>query len=427
MGTLRLPFKIGPSGRYVSDQAGRSVYINGDTAWSLAVSASLDEADRYFADREARGFNATIVNAIERLFAPDPPRTVDGLEPFGRPGDLTAPNEDYFARLDSLLARAKARGITLFLAPLYLGYSNPHYPGFGGKEEGWHAEVVAAGPEGCRAYGGYLGSRWRDVENLVWVVGGDRNPGDVVEHMRAFVDGLRLADDHHLITAHVHPENSPVDQYSGDDWLTLNQTYSYGLVHARMLEDFRRTPPRPFVLFESTYEGEHNASQLQIRRQAWWALTCGASGSFFGNFPVWLMAPGWEAALNSPGAHAMSNLARFLDELPWWNQLRPDLDREFLVAGQGEEMGLDAATAAVTVEKTGAIAYLPTPRTVTVNTGLLAGWLSRIRWFDPVEGAWIDAGLTSHRPFTQFTSPSQQDWVLVLDDPAGGQYGAWMT
>ncbi len=35
-----------------------------------------------------------------------------------------------------------------------------------------------------------------------------------------------------LITAHCHPENSAIDQYRDEGWLDLNDTYTYGIVHA---------------------------------------------------------------------------------------------------------------------------------------------------------------------------------------------------
>ena len=48
----------------------------------------------------------------------------------------------------------------------------------------------------------------------------------------------------------------------------------------------------PFVLMESSYEGEHNSSPVQIRRQAYWAILCGAAGQFLGNKPIWGFDPG---------------------------------------------------------------------------------------------------------------------------------------
>ena len=424
--TPTFPLRTGPTGRYLVDATGTPVFVNGDTAWSMPVSVLPAEAERYLRDRALKGFTSVIVNVLEALFTADPPRTIDGISPFEPAGDFSAPNEAYFERIDELLATAARHGLELYLSPLYLGYIDPAYPAFGyaGRPEGWHAEVVRNGVEGCRAYGRYLGRRWRDVDNLTWVIGGDRNPGDVIEHLRAFVAGILEADGRHLVTAHVHPDSSAVEQYGDDAWLTLNQTYTYQIVHRKLAHDYRRTPVRPFVLFESTYEGEHDATDLQVRRQAWWALTRGAAGSFLGNFPVWLMAPGWDAALDSPGAMAMAHLGRFTRDVPWWT-LEPDLEGRFLVAGQGEENGLDRATAALDAAGRLAVVYVPTPRTITVDLDRLRGWVLRARWFDPATGAWADAGTVTRHGLRQFVTPGERDAVLVLEDPAGGEHGAW--
>jgi hypothetical protein len=424
MAQLVSVLRPGPTARYLVDEDDRPVFLNGDTAWSIVVSTLPEEWDGYFADRAARGFNAVIVNAIEALFTADPPRTIDGIEPFRQPGDLTAPNPAYWARVDGVLDGAARHGIHVLLAPLYLGYVDPHYPGFTSQQEGWHQAVAASDEQGCRTYGRFLGERYRDRENLIWVIGGDRNPGELRDRMRAFVAGILEMDDQHLVTAHVHPDSSPVEEYEGDAWLTLNQTYSYGIVHRKLLEDYERQPIRPFILFETTYEGEHEASDLQIRRQAWWALTCGATGQFFGNFPVWVMAPGWRAALDTPSARAMSHLATFAGAVEWW-RLEPDTHRRLLVAGLGEANGLDRATAAIAADGTSAVIYVPTPRTITVNLDVLAGWVCVLRWFDPVDGVWTDPEVVTRRGMLQTPTPFDHDAVLYLTDPASGGHGNW--
>jgi hypothetical protein len=408
------------------DADGAPVFLNGDTAWSIVVSATPDEREQYFSDRATRAFNAVIVNAIEALFTADPPRTVDGLEPFLRSGDLASPNAAYWERVDGVIDAAARHGVYVLLSPLYLGYAHPQYPSFGftGREEGWHEAVAAAGPEGCRAYGRFLGARYRDRGNLVWVIGGDRNPGDLRPSMRAFVAGILEEDDRHLVTAHVHPDASPVEEYEGDRWLTLNQTYTYRIVHRKLLDDYQREPVRPFILFESTYEGEHDASGLQIRRQAWWALTCGASGQFFGNFPIWMMAPGWASVLDSPGARAMTHLASFVEAVPWW-EMAPDTEGRLVVAGRGEANGLDRATALLAPDGSRAIVYVPTPRTLSINLEALTGWVTMLRWFDPVTGTWTPASTVTRRGVLQVAVPFDHDGVLLLEDPASGRHDGW--
>ena len=90
----------------------------------------------------------------------------------------------------------------------------------------------------------------------------------------------------------------------------------------------------PFLFVESTYEGEHNASELQIRRQAWWSVLCGANGHCMGNNPIWLFWDGWEAALDLPASEAMARLGAFFRALPW-AELVPDTERGLVTGGLG--------------------------------------------------------------------------------------------
>lgn len=80
-----------------------------------------------------------------------------------------------------------------------------------------------------------------------WVMGGDRNPDDVLEHVRALAEGIRSQDERHLMTAHCFPDAAAMDEYETDEWLTLNQTYTYRIVHRKLLEDYAREPVRTFI------------------------------------------------------------------------------------------------------------------------------------------------------------------------------------
>ena len=132
----------------------------------------------YLDDRRARGITTILVNLIEHLFSSDPPRTLAGYEPFTTPGDLRTSNEAYMAHAEQVLESAQARDMLVILYPAFLGYPDPHYPGYGGKAEGWYAEVVANGADGCRQYGEYLGRRFGRFANVMWSIGADRNPED---------------------------------------------------------------------------------------------------------------------------------------------------------------------------------------------------------------------------------------------------------
>jgi hypothetical protein len=410
------PVKVSPDHRHLVDQSGAPFLVLGDAPWSLIVGLTREEAELYLETRRRQGFNSIIVNLIEHKFRG--PVNRYGQGPFTTPGDFSTPNEKYFEHADWVIKKAAEKGFQVFLAPIYLGYV--------GTDEGWVEEALKNGPEKSRTWGRYVGKRYRDFDNLVWMIGGDRNPDTARVDVDAIVAGIQEFDSRHLITAHCHPENSAIDQYKNEGWLRLNTTYTYNIVHGMLLHDYNRTPPMPFILTESTYEGEHNASAVQVRRQAYWAILCGAAGQMMGNRPIWLFDPGWEAALQSTGAEDMSRLKALFTSRPWY-QLVPDQKHEVVVDGLGEFRGLDYLAAARTEDGATVIAYLPTERAFTVDMSKIAGKNARAWWFNPRTGKSDAAGEFPTTGKKQFTPPGDGDWVLVMDDasrnaPAPGHF-----
>src|SRR5262245_14711022 len=117
------PLEVGPTGRYLVDQQGRPFFITGDSPQALVVNLSRSEAEDFLANREAAGFNSIWVNLLCSTYTGGRPdgSTIDGVLPFTRPNDLSTPNEAYFARVDHILNRAAAHGMTVFLDPIETG------------------------------------------------------------------------------------------------------------------------------------------------------------------------------------------------------------------------------------------------------------------------------------------------------------------
>ena len=413
----RYPLRIAANRRYLEDQAGNPVLVQGDTPWSLVTGLTRLETETYLDDRAAKGFNSLIANLIEHKF--NGPRNRYGQLPFLKAGDFSTPNEEYFAHADWVMEQAARRDIQIFLAPIYLGYDN------GVNDEGWFNEVLAQGPEACRQYGRFVGQRYGKYDNLIWLIGGDRNPGATREHIDAFVAGLKEYDTGHLFTAHTAPESSPVDRYGKSGWLDLNATYTYGNVQLALMQDYLRDPVIPFVLIEATYENEHNSTAAQIRRQAYYALLCGGCGQFFGNRPIWLFDPGWEAALNGEGSRSMQHMKTFVTSRPW-HRLVPDRQHITITDGLGDFLGDDYLAAALADDGSTLLVYMPTPRQITLNLKAIAGRRARVHWFDPRTGKPQEAGTFPISEPLQLTPPGEGDWALVVDNkelnlPAPGQ------
>ncbi len=399
------PIRVGPDQRHVVDQAGAPFLIQGDAPWSIISGLTREEEEQYLENRRQKGFNTIMVNLIEHQFHGPVDRYGEG--PFTTPGDFSTPNEKYFEHADWVIRKAAEKGIQVLLAPIYLGYI--------GTNEGWVKEALANGPAKCRNWGRYVGNRYRNFDNIVWLMGGDRNPDTAREDVDAVAEGIKEMDTRHLFTAHCHPENSAMDQYAKDGWLDVNSTYTYGIVHKKLLDDYNRKPTKPFFLIETTYEGEHNASEVQIRRQAYWALLCGATGQIMGNRPIWLFDPGWQTAMDGTGSQDMVRLKALFTSRPW-SELVPDQKHEVVVDGLGEFNGLDYLAAARTQDGGTVIAYLPTKRTFTVDLSKVAGTAAQAWWYNPRTGKAEEAGKFATNAKQPFTPPGEGDWVLVLDD-----------
>jgi hypothetical protein len=420
----RFPLKISENRRFLIDQDGKPFLIHGDSAWSLLVQLNLDEVDQYLADRRAKGFNAILVNLLEHKFADKPPKNRKGDGPFREPGNFATPNEEYFTFVDEVIRRAGKQGMCVFLCPAYLGY--------GGGDEGWFQEIKKAGPQVLRAYGEYLGKRYRDVPNLVWVTGGDYTPETKDQWtVDELANSLRAADSLHPIACHAGGV-SAAEPFGDRRWLDLNTTYSYHpALYVNLLEDYRRSPVRPFIMIESTYENEHDAKPEQIRRQAYWSLLCGAAGQFFGNNPIWTFDSPvkvfptdipWKKSLDTTGAQDMARLRKLFAGRPW-HELEPDTDHKIVIDGYGKWDTEAYSTAARTRDGRLVLVYVasPAPNRLTVDMTRLAGPVTA-RWYNPAKGEYqpIEGTPFPNTGRRVFQTPGDngtgaEDWVLVLE------------
>ncbi|HUJ62676.1 MAG TPA: DUF4038 domain-containing protein [Kofleriaceae bacterium] len=394
-----LRFPIGRHGACLVDASGAPVWLQGEAAWSLIARLADADLERYLADRQARGFNAILVNLIEHEFADHPPNDAAGNAPFLAPGDFTRPNEAYFAHVDRVLARAAAHGMVVLLAPAYLGYH--------GGDEGWYGEVRKAGPAAMHAYGRFLGARYRDTPNVIWVEGGDTAPMQASDEVDALVQGIRETDAAHLHTAHSTRQASALDDYARP-WLGLNTTYSDCDSHPdKLLADATRERSIPTMFIEGTYENEGATIACTIS-QAYRTLLSGAAGHVFGNRPIWLFDRGWQAALDSPGSRAMQVLAALVASRDL-RGLVPDLDGSIVQAEGGRRARpIAAATARDLV-----LAFVEAgPRLVRVVPRSAPAIAS---WFDPQTGAITRAASVPAGAPLALRAPQGGPWLLIVE------------
>jgi hypothetical protein len=423
---VKYPLKISPNKRYLVDQEDSPFFLQGEAPWSLIVGVTKEDAEMYLANRSKKRFNAILVNLIEHAFCENPPKNIYGEDPFTTPGDFTTPNEKYFQHADWVISKAAEYNIAVLLCPMFLGVP--------GSDHGWYDEIVAQSPAQCLEYGTFLGKRYSKFDNILWSIAADRNPdANGMQRIDLISLGIKEYDSRHLMTAQCYPESSSVDIFSGGGWLDFNATYSYGIVHRKLLADYNHTPTMPTFFIESTYESEHNSPEVQIRRQAYWAPLCGGFGHVFGNFFIWSFGgefvndagwpPGfrepWQQSMEKSGTTGMVHWGDLFRSRKWYDLL-PDQKHEVVISGLGEFRGLDYLGAALTSDGRTFIAYMPTPRPITVDLSKMKSSKVRAWWFDPRRGNATQAGEFPTSGPKEFSPPGAGDWAFVLDDASLG-------
>jgi hypothetical protein len=166
--------------------------------------------DEYLAGRKAKGFTALQVHVLPWL---DEIGNANGELPLLDLDDLATPNEKFFARTEVILDRAQRAGFLVTVAPAWLA----------GR---WRDVMKANGIEKTRTFGRYLGKRFSRFPKILWILGGDRNPGEHLTLVRALAEGIREMAPQHLMTAHPGSPYSAMEVYGDEKWLDVNCTYT---------------------------------------------------------------------------------------------------------------------------------------------------------------------------------------------------------
>lgn len=428
--------KTKANSHYLQYEDGKPFFWLGDTGWELFHRLTLEEIKRYMDNRAAKGFN--VIKAVVL-----PEQGMDSPNPYGELPlqnlDPLKPNEKYFSVIDSTLRLALQRNIFIGLLPSW-----------GDKV----APLWGKGPEifdsvNAYTYGKWIGNRYKDFPNIIWILGGDRPAEfDSIDYRpvwRAMANGIINATSHQCIITY-HPAAGPPHATSRwlhqEPWLAINMFQSgHGSGHdvacwEQVRKDRNLTPVKPTLDGEPNYE-DHPVSPwpkwnpdsgyfraYDVRKQIYRSVFAGACGVTYGHHAVWQFMSareevinyadrGWLNALDRPGAYQAGYLRKLIESRPM--QRNPDSS----IIAEGQGIKSERMESFRGDDNSYAMIYLPVGKTISIKMQFMTSNNVIAWWFNPKDASVHKIGVLRRSPLMLFTPPTTgigNDWVLVIDD-----------
>lgn len=431
------PLVVSSDGRFLkSANRGTPFPLWMDSTWFANSNLQPSDQAVYLADRVAKGFTATLLNALEHKGTLNPPpedfstnlpflKRLDGASYAGSPNgitappsgsigqyasandytsistqapDFTTPNLTYWNRVKVFLDLCVSYGLC---APTFVSYV-----GFGGLDEGWMREMVAndavtgAGGQVGQSYadptkslmwnyGAWLATFFASYANIIWIHGGDF--GDPTHAFsspqKAAVDNCRLGMQSitgaasKLDMAHWSRGSKATDVTLTSGAFALESIYTGNLDPSDVARTAFGAAAGPVVTVENRYEGSNGtAPYIQYILPS---ICSGAAGACFGSDglsgaqPIYAYASGWQTQLASQCQLDLARVFTFLRSRPW-QRMKPSG-----VSGAGTVVTANGGTAgtsnyvAACVDANATCLYLYIPpawalSTLTVDLSLLA-------------------------------------------------------
>jgi hypothetical protein len=431
--------KVGPGGRYLTFADGTPFFWLGDTWWFCPSDlVPIDRSNRpdvpsmykALVDlRASQGFTALHMAFLGEL------ATGHGVS--GNYAALLDGRIDpaYWQTVDRYLDYANARGLVPVIGfGFHVGLDSPTLEQL---QRLWRYALARYGAHAvtfliCGEY------------NLASVVdkGGKRSFGDVDEKRVAKVLALgRFIKEHdpyrRAMTVHpwyfVEEKRQAWDEPWCDIRMIQGSHITEGPPPKVYLDLYRRSPTKPLLEGECTYEGIHAFTDVTVRRNAYKAIQCGSFGFTYGaqglwyptqdendqTFKEWGKPIPWWKSMAMPGAAQMKHLRAAYENVEWWRLEPVDPGRlaylpegrprpEFFVKADGD--------ATIVVYAAAADRSVPAPLLKLAGPGGPGGTYAAT-FFDPRTGRATPAPAPVAADQGRLRlplPPDGQDWVVIL-------------
>lgn len=424
------PLRVSRSNKCLIDRTGKPFLIKEISAWGLIQALSEADESAFIDSIKKKGFNTLLVSIISNdiRFAGDPPNW-QGIAPFKVKWDFSTYNINYFEHVDRFLRMAKEKNMLVLLVPCYPGYKDD-------RTQGWWPQLLEGNnnPLKSGTYGEFLGKRYKDFTNIIWVAGGDNNADSLLyPHMDNIISGIKKFDNRHLWTGHFNTSQ-------GTNWSTGNRLYTkyididglYAFEEKTLGTDAPQYKTelahygkgRMIIQLDQSYEHDiphsaDNEDPQYIRRKNYDGLLSGCAGTSF--------SPGqkdnqcyvfknWRPLMNTAGMQEIKYCYDLFTSRQW-QLLIPDTTKQIIISPRGEYGSIDYVCAAKASDRSTYMAYLPRGGILSINFDALKIKKLHAWWFDPRSGKGFMIGkFPGGKSNYTFKSPNENDWVLVLDN-----------
>src|SRR4051794_403229 len=236
-----------------------------------------------------------------------------------------------------------------------------------------------------RSFGAFLGNRYKNVPNILWITGNDfqtwTDPGDN-DLMQNLMAGIASADVTHLQTTELnYLASGSLDDLLVVPYTKLAGAYDYYCSYGQTLAQYNNPSPMPVFFEEGFYE--YRGTTRNLRTQAWWAALSGATaGQLYGSENIYPFAPDWKNFLNTTGIAEFGYLNTLLKAMKWYD-LVPDQSHMTVIGGYGTPDNNDAnsdcintndyVSTAYLADGTLSLSYAPIGTTLTVDLSKFNG------------------------------------------------------
>ena len=423
--------RVSDNHRFLQHTDGEPFFYLADTAWELFHRLTFEEAQEYLRDRAAKGY--TVIQCVALA-------EEDGLRTPNRNGDtpfvgtdLTKPSEAYWKHVDRVVEQIAALGMVAGFVPTWGDKWNL----------AWGQGPVIFTPDNARAYGRWLGERYKNAPALLWILGGDRavrNESDfaIIREMSA---GLSEGDGGgHLQTFHPQGQQKSSQYFHTDDWLDFNVSQTGHAFDRANYEyvaaDYALEPIKPCMDGEPGYEDSPSnwkedtgyLDAYECRKYLWWATFAGACGHTYGCHDIWQFYAAtaakpvnnpptpWREAMQLPGAGQMQYAKNLLLSRSYFGRIP---DQSVVVSDTFDDELRRTHHIQATRDTNGAFVfvYSASGQPFTVDMTKLSGTASGT-WLNPRTGRAEIFGTFANTGTQEFVPPSKErgnDWVLTLD------------